>query len=116
MLSRGIRGATTVDFNTEDAIKSATIELLEKILQENNIDKISISHVIFTLTSDINAGFPAKFARIDLGFDEVPMMCFNELPVENSLKMCLRILVVANVDEKFKAKFVYLKGAKNLRK
>lgn len=113
---KGIRGAITVDTNTEDAIKKATLELLGAMVNENNIETDSISHVIFTTTKDINTSFPAKYARIDFGWNNVAMMCYNEMDVENSLKMCLRILIVYNCKTNFKPKFVYLKGAQNLRK
>ena len=75
-----------------------------------------ISHVIFTLTQDLNAAFPAKFARIDLKWDNVAMMCFHELDVQNSLKKCLRVLIVINCSDEFEPEFVYLEGAKELRK
>jgi chorismate mutase len=116
MITKGIRGAITVENNTEDAIKSATLELLQQMVTQNNIDKNKISHAIFTTTKDINAAFPAKFARIDLGWDKVAMMCFHELDVPNSLTMCLRILIVLNCEENFEPKFVYLKGAEKLRR
>ena len=116
MVTKGIRGAITVDENTEDAIRTATIELLYEMINCNNIVIDDISHVIFTLTDDLNAAFPAKFARNDLGFDKVAMMCFHELDVPQSLKMCLRVLIVLNCDESFSPEFVYLKGAQNLRK
>ncbi len=116
MISKGIRGAITVDDNTKDAIKSATLELLDELIKKNNIKKENISHVIFTMTNDLNAEFPAKFARLDFGWDDVAMMCFHELDVPNSLNKCLRILIVVNVEEGFKPEFVYLKGALNLRK
>ena len=115
MITKGIRGAITVDSNCEEDIKSATLELLDKLVKENEIEKQNISHVIFTLTSDLDAQFPAKFARLDFGWDDIAMMCYHELDVPNSLKMCLRILVVVNCKEDFIPKFVYLKGAKNLR-
>lgn len=116
MLSKGIRGAITVDENSVEAIKSATLELLGEMMSLNNIKVDDISHVIFTLTDDLNMAFPAKFAREDLDWKTVAMMCFHELDVPNSLKMCLRVLIVVNCDEKFIPKFVYLKGAENLRK
>lgn len=115
MKTIGIRGAITVEENTENSIKSATIELLSELIKQNNINVDNISHVIFTTTDDLNAAFPAKFARLDMNFKDTAMMCFHELDVPNSLKMCLRILVVLNCDENFKPKFVYLKGAANLR-
>ncbi len=115
MITKGIRGATTVDENSEKSIKDATVELLSEMVKQNNINTEKISHVIFTVTKDIDAAFPAKFARLDLGFSETAMMCFNELDVPNSLKMCLRVLIVLNCEDNFKPKFVYLKGAQNLR-
>lgn len=115
MITKGIRGAITVEYNAEEAIKRATLELLDEMIAQNNIDVANISHVIFTLTDDLNAAFPAKFARLDLGWEKVAMMCYHELDVPNSLKMCLRVLIVLNCDEQFEPKFVYLKGAQNLR-
>ncbi len=117
MITKGIRGAITVESNTEQSIKEATLELLSEMFDRNGLTgSADISHVIFTTTEDLNAAFPAKFPRVELGWDDVAMMCFHELQVPNSLKMCLRILLVVNCDEKFKPEFVYLKGAANLRK
>lgn len=116
MISKGIRGAITVENNTPQAIEEATLELLKELVEQNNIEKNKISHVIFTLTQDLNAAFPAKFAREKLGWDKVAMMCFNELDVPDSLEKCLRVLLVLNCDENFEPKFVYLKGAERLRK
>ena len=115
-MTKGIRGAITVEKNTSQALEEATLELLFEMFEQNNIKLSKISHIIFTTTSDLNADFPAKFARINFGWDEIAMMCYHELDVPNSLKMCLRIMVVYNCDENFKPKFVYLKGAQKLRK
>ena len=115
MITKGIRGAVTVEENTTDAIKSATLELLSEMIKVNNIDTDMISHVIFTLTEDLNAAFPAKFARLDLGWENVAMMCFHELNVPNSLSKCLRVLIVLNCEDYFIPQFVYLKGASALR-
>lgn len=116
MITKGIRGAITVKENTSRAIGEATTKLLNEIIECNNIDINLISHVIFSLTNDLNADFPAKFARIDLGWENVPMLCFNEIDVPNSLKMCLRVLIVVNCGENFEPEFIYLEGAKDLRK
>lgn len=116
MIVKGIRGAITVEENTVVSINNATAELLLEMIVQNSIVASKISHVIFTLTSDLNAVFPAKFARENLGWDEVAMMCYHELDVPNSLKKALRVLIVLNCDDDFKPKFVYLKGASNLRK
>ena len=117
MATKGIRGAITVDNNSEEALKEATLELLSEMLEQNGIQNTeNISHVIFTTTKDLNAAFPAKFPRTELGWDNVAMMCYNELDVPQALTMCLRILIVYNCTKGFTPQFVYLKGAQNLRK
>lgn len=116
MITKGIRGAITVENNTEKAIKDATLELLNQMQKQNNFNRTQISHVIFTTTDDLNAAFPAKFARTELGWNDVAMMCFHELDVPDAIKMCLRILIVVNCEDDFQPKFVYLKGAASLRK
>lgn len=115
MITKGIRGAITVDENSEDAIKFATLELLNAMIFANSIQESMISNVIFTLTNDLNAAFPAKFARLDLNWSNTAMMCFHELDVPSSLPKCLRVLIVLNCEEDFVPQFVYLKGAKILR-
>lgn len=115
MFVKGIRGAITVEENSSEAIRAALRELLTELIDKNNIVEENISHVIFTLTADLNAEFPAKFARIDFGWNNTAMMCFEELDVPNSLKMCMRVLIVLNCDKDFYPQFVYLKGASQLR-
>ena len=114
MITKGIRGAITVEENTSEAIGAATIKLLQTIMDKNNIETDSISHVIFTITKDLNADFPAKYARINLKWKDVPMMCMNEMAVPTGLAKCLRVLIVVNCNENFEPEFVYLDGAANL--
>lgn len=115
MVSKGIRGAITVENNSVEALREATLVLLQGMIAKNDITSDKISHVIFTTTNDLNAEFPAKFARLELGWDNVAMMCFHELDVPNSLAMCLRVLIVVNCENDFVPQFVYLKGASVLR-
>ena len=116
MITKGIRGAITVEENSSEAIGSATIKLLQEMVRRNNVETHLISHAIFTLTPDLNAEFPAKYARINLKWKDVAMMCFNEIDVPSSLKMCLRVMLVVNCSENFEPEFVYLEGASGLRK
>ncbi len=118
MYQRGIRGAITIDNNTPNEIKKAVIELIDTIKERNSFEDEDISHVIFTLTEDINCLYPAKAAREEYNsWKYVPMMCFNEMKIENSLEKCLRILIVINTEIKQnEIKHVYLKGASQLRK
>lgn len=118
MYQRGIRGAITLEKNTVADVKNATVELISEIKKQNDFKSEDISHVIFTLTDDINCVYPAKIAREEFeDWKYVPMVCFNEMKIENSLSMCLRILIVINTElEQNQVKHVYLKGAANLRK
>ena len=116
MQSRGVRGAITIDSNTKEDVKKSTIELLNRMISENGIDKKNISFAIFTLTSDINVDFPAKYARLECGFEKIPVMCYNEAKIEGSLEKCLRILLNINTEKsQDEIKHIYLKGAKILR-
>lgn len=118
MQQRGIRGAITIEENTIEAVKSATIELISELKKQNNYDDKNISNVIFTLTNDIDCIYPAKIAREEFAaWKYVPMMCFNELEIKNSLRKCLRILITINSNlAQDEIKHVYLKGAADLRK
>jgi len=115
MITKGIRGAITVEENTVEAIKTATLKLFDEIIEKNNIEKEYVSHIIFTLTKDLTAAFPAKFVRLDRGWADTAMLCFNEAPIDGAIEKCIRILVVLNCEEYFVPQFVYLKGASNLR-
>jgi len=116
MFVRGIRGATVVSANTPEEIEKATVELTNEILAQNEVAVQDIAFAVFTLTKDLNAAFPAKFARLNCGFDMVPMMCYQELDVPNSIRMCLRVLFTVNTNKaQNEIRHVYLKGAKALR-
>ncbi len=112
---RAIRGAITVENNDKDEILSATKELLEKIISENNASKEDMVDIIFTLTPDLNAVFPARAAR-EIGFSDVPLMCMSEIPIDGALEKCIRILLTINTEKSQKEiKHVYLRGAVVLR-
>lgn len=117
MYQRGIRGAITVDNNTQEDVKNAVIELIEEIQKQNKYKDSDISHVIFTLTEDINCIYPAKIAReVFENWKYIPMMCISEMKIEKSLEKCLRVLIVINTElAQNMIKHVYLKGAVKLR-
>ena len=59
---RAIRGATTADENTKDAIVDATREMLESLVEENDFELDDVISAFFTTTKDLNAQFPAVAA------------------------------------------------------
>lgn len=115
MRLRGIRGATTVDVNTREAILAATDELLRAIIEANGIERDDVASVFFSTTPDLDADFPAVAAR-NIGWTKVALMCAHEMAVPGSLPMCLRILMHVNTSRTpDEIEFVYLRGARVLR-
>lgn len=116
MTIRGIRGAITVESNTQQEILSATQELLETILEKNPSLKVEdLASGWFTCTKDLNTVYPARAAR-DLGWLDLPMMCAQEMVVEGSISKCIRVLLHWNTSLSIKeVQHVYLRDAVWLR-
>ncbi len=112
---RGVRGATTVEANTQEAILKGTLELLALMIRRNDIDAENLASAIFTTTVDLDAEFPALAAR-QLGWMNVALMCAHELDVPGSLSRCVRILLHWNTEKTTdQIVHVYIKGASKLR-
>ena len=112
---RGIRGATTADANTDEAIYSATRDMLQELINVNGIDQEQVAAAYFTVTPDLNAAFPAAAAR-QLGWNEVALMCSTEIPVPDSLGLCIRVMILYNTEKtQMDMVNVYLKGTDILR-
>ena len=115
MPCRGIRGATTTEDDSAEAIMSATHELLSRMVQENSIDPSEIASALFTTTPDLSAAFPARAAR-GMGWQYVPLLDAQEIPVPGSLPRCIRVLIHWNTNrDQEHVKHVYLRGAASLR-
>ncbi len=112
---RGIRGATTADADTPEAILDATREMLLLLIERNSIDSADIGSAIFTTTPDLRSEFPALAAR-ELGWHDVALMCGHEMGVPGSLQRCIRVLIHWNTPKtQSEIQHVYIKGARNLR-
>ncbi|MEB3103818.1 chorismate mutase [Ferviditalea candida] len=116
MFLRGIRGATTVTKDEEPEILQATAEMLNEIIQVNGIQPDMIGSVFITVTQDLKSTFPARAIRQLPGWELVPLMCSVEIPVENSLSRCIRLMVMVNTEKNQDEMIhVYLNEAKSLR-
>ena len=116
LMCRGVRGATTAESNTKDAILDATTELLERLTEANGIDPDFVAGVWLTTTPDLDADFPARAARVRMGWTQVALMSGHEMGVPGGLPMCIRVLVLLNTEKgPEEIKFVYLRGAVGLR-
>lgn len=112
---RAIRGAITVSENSKQAILEATEELLNTIIRANHLTDEEIISIIFTATYDLDKVYPALAAR-QLGLHLVPLLCFQEMKVINSLKKCIRVMVYIDRDCGFEEiNHVYLRDAVILR-
>ncbi len=113
---RGIRGATTVERNTADAVVEATRELLGAMVERNGVRAEDIASAWFTTTRDLDAEFPAAAARRWLGWDHVALMCGHEMDVFGALPSCLRIMLHVNTTRRQdEIRHVYMHGATVLR-
>lgn len=110
-----LRGATTINENTQEDIFDNTILLLDHIIRSNHLDKNRITSIFFSCTRDITAAYPAKAARM-MSLSDVALMCFQEMYVEESLEKCIRICLFYDGDlDKSQLKHIYLNKAASLR-
>jgi chorismate mutase len=109
-----LRGANSVERNEARAILDATDELMRELMARNELAAEALVSVIFTLTDDLNAEFPAVAAR-RLGLDRVPLLCTREVPVPGSLPRVIRVLAHYYAPEGHEPRHVYLGDARMLR-
>lgn len=110
-----LRGATTVDDDTPDQVRSRTVALLAAMLDANGVDHDDLISVIFTATDDIHSMFPALAGR-ENGLSDVPLICARELDITGAKSRCIRILMHVNTDRsRSELHHIYLEGAADLR-
>jgi chorismate mutase len=110
-----IRGATTDDRDDATAIRSATAELLRRIVALNSLAPSDILSALFTVTPDLRTAFPAHAAR-ELGWNDVALLCTMEIPVPGAIERCVRVLLhVETATPRSRLRHVYLRGARALR-
>jgi chorismate mutase len=110
-----LRGATTADADTADAVMGRTSELLSALLQRNGVGHDQLVSIIFTSTRDLRSAFPALAAR-ELGLGDVPLLCAGELDVIGGNPNTIRVLIHCySTLPRPSLRHVYLHGAKHLR-
>jgi chorismate mutase len=112
---RAVRGATTVDADTPEAIRDRVVALLEQVLKQNGLSEDDIISILFTATEDIVSTFPATAAR-SMGLGAVPLICARELAIVGSVPRCIRVMLHVETERpRSDIHHVYLEGAKGLR-
>jgi chorismate mutase len=116
MSVRGVRGAIDASEDRPEEILRATRELLTAILEANpTLRSEDIASAIFTSTDDLKSAYPARAAR-EMGWNSVPMICSQEIPVPGGLPCCIRVLLHWNTDlDQGSVQHVYLGKAAGLR-
>jgi chorismate mutase len=112
---RAIRGAIQVDADDRDAILEGTGELVTAVMTRNDLTPDDVISVLFTVTPDLTAEFPALAAR-KLGFHAVPLMCATEIPVKGAMPHVVRLMAHVDTERpRSEIQHVYLRGAVGLR-
>ena len=112
---RGLRGATTCDDDTPEAIAAAVVELMPQLMASNDLSHDDVVSVIFTTSPDLTSAFPATAAR-SIGFGDIPLLCASEIDVPGSMRRCIRVLMhVTTTRERVRMHHVYLRNAQSLR-
>ncbi len=112
---RAVRGATTVEEDTPEAVTERVVALLGQILERNGLEEDDIVSILFTATEDIVSIFPATAAR-HMGLGAVPLICARELAVVGSVPRCIRVMLHVTTERpREEIHHVYLEGAQGLR-
>ena len=110
---RALRGATTATANSREAIQEAVEELLNALVERNNLSGEQILSLTFSVTTDLDACFPAAIARQRPGWEGVALLDCQQMAVAGDLKRCIRLL--AHVWLEQPARHAYLREAAKLR-
>jgi len=98
LVTRGVRGAISVEKDTQGSILQATHNLLIGILQANpSLRPQDLASALFTMTDDLTSTYPALAAR-QLGWVEVPLLCAREIAVSGGMPRVIRVLLHWNTD------------------
>jgi chorismate mutase len=112
---RAIRGAIQLDGVDREDILEGTAELVNAVMSRNDLTPDDVISVLFTVTPDLTAEFPALAAR-KTGFHAVPLMCATEIPVPGAMPRVVRLMAHVETDRpRSEIQHVYLRGAAALR-
>jgi len=110
-----LRGATTVEGDTREALMERTAEQLTALLERNSVEHDQLVSIIFTATEDLTSEFPAAAARA-IGLGDVPLLCARELAVRDGNPATVRVLIHCySTRPRSSLRHVYLHRAKHLR-
>ncbi len=112
---QAIRGATTCLENSLEAIESAVQELISELVKRNKLEPTQIISVIFSVTNDLDACFPAAIARKQHGWEKIALLDCQQMFVQGDLANCIRIIAHVQLADDQVIKHTYLGQASMLR-
>lgn len=112
---RALRGATTATANTSEAIGEAVAELIEELVQRNALEGERVLSVTFSVTTDLDACFPAAIARRRADWGSVALLDCQQMAVAGDLERCIRLLAHAWLPSEREVAHTYLREATRLR-
>ena len=115
LMVRGLRGATTVEFDSPEQVTERSQELMLRLMERNELVEDDIVSALFTATADVTSIFPATAVR-EIGFGAVPLLCAAEIAVPGAMPRCIRVLLHAYTTRtRDEIHHVSLHGAQGLR-
>ena len=112
---RALRGATTATANTSEAIGEAVAELIEELVRRNGLEGERVLSVTFSVTTDLDACFPAAIARRRADWGGVALLDCQQMAVAGDLERCIRLLAHAWLPAEREVAHTYLRDATRLR-
>ena len=112
---RALRGATTAEANTQEAIGAAVAELVDALVARNALSGDRLVSVTFSVTADLDAVFPAAIARRRNGWEQVALLDCQQMAVAGDLPRCIRLLAHAWLEADRPPIHPYLREASRLR-
>ena len=112
---RALRGATTATANTSEAIGEAVAELIEELVRRNGLEGERLLSVTFSVTTDLDACFPAAIARRRADWGGVALLDCQQMAVAGDLQRCIRLLAHAWLPAGQEVAPTYLRDATRLR-
>ncbi|MCY4173096.1 MAG: chorismate mutase [Cyanobacteria bacterium MAG CAR3_bin_5] len=109
------RGATTATENTATAIRQAVSELLDALVTRNRLQPHHLISMVFSVTADLDALFPASVARHRPGWQAVALLDTQQMHVPGDLSRCIRLFAHGWLPRGRVPEHPYLRGATALR-
>jgi chorismate mutase len=112
---RALRGATTAEGNTVEAIGAAVADLVQALVERNQLIGDQVVSVTFSVTADLDACFPAAIARRQPGWEQVALLDCQQMAVAGDLPRFIRLLAHAWMEASQPVVHPYLREASRLR-